>query len=222
MDVMYPGGMPRLWTETIAAHRAAVQDAVLDSVAALVAEHGLASVSMSQVAERTGIGRATVYKYFPDVEAVLTAWHERQITRHLAELTQARDAAGPGPRGQLQAVLEAYALRMHQRQPHGSELAALLHQGDHVARAQQQLHAFLTGLVADAAREGQVRDDIVPGELGSYCLHALTAASGLPSEAAARRLVSVTLDGLRPVPVRPDATAQERSARYTPAARSGA
>ena len=198
MDVVYSKWVPRLWTETIAAHRAAVQDAVLDAVAALVAEHGLASVSMSQIAERTGIGRATLYKYFPDVEAALTAWHERQITRHLAELTQARDAAGPGPRGRLQAVLEAYALRMHQRQNHGSELAALLHQGEHVARAQQQLHALVTSLVADAAREGQVRGDIVPRELASYCLHALTAASGLPSEAAARRLVGVTLDGLRP------------------------
>ena len=222
MDVMYSGGMPRLWTETIAAHRAAVQDAVLDAVAALVAEHGLASVSMSQIAERTGIGRATLYKYFADLEAVLTAWHERQITRHLAELAQAKDAAGPGPRGQLQAVLEAYALRMHKRPHHGSDLAALLHRGEHVARAQQELHAFVTRLAADAAREGQVRDDIVPGELASYCLYALTAASSLPSEAAARRLVGVTLDGLRPVPARSDATAEERSTRHTTVARSGA
>ena len=190
--------VPKLWTETIAAHRAAVQDAVLDTVAALVAERGLASVSMSQIAERSGIGRATLYKYFPDVEAVLTAWHERQVTRHLTQLTQARDAARPGPRGQLQAVLEAYALRQHQRHDHGGELAALLHQGEHVTRAVQHLHDFLTGLIAEAAKAGEVRDDIDPGELASYCLHALTAATSLPSGAAASRLVTVTLDGLRP------------------------
>lgn len=172
----------------------------MDAVATLVAEQGLASVSMSQIAERSGIGRATLYKYFPDVEAVLTAWHERQVTRHLAELTQAREAAGPGPRGQLQAVLEAYALRQQQHPDHGSELAALLHQGEHVKRATQHLHAFITGLVAEAARAGEVRDDIDPGELAGYCLHALTAAHSLPSQAAARRLVMVTLDGLRPAP----------------------
>jgi hypothetical protein len=37
-----------------------------------------------------------------------------------------------------------------------------------------------------------------PEELASYCLHALTAARALPSDAAVKRLVAITLDGLRP------------------------
>ncbi|TJV36742.1 MAG: helix-turn-helix transcriptional regulator, partial [Mesorhizobium sp.] len=55
--------MPKLWNETIDAHRRAVRDACLDTTAALVAEHGLLSVTMSKIAEETGIGRATLYKY---------------------------------------------------------------------------------------------------------------------------------------------------------------
>jgi hypothetical protein len=43
-----------------------------------------------------------------------------------------------------------------------------------------------------------VRDDIGPDELANYCVHALTAAGSLPSTAAVRRLVTVTLAGLRP------------------------
>ncbi len=86
--------MPKLWNETIEAHRRAVRDATLDATAALVAAHGLASVTMSRIAEETGIGRATLYKYFPDVEAILVAWHERQVTGHLAQLTELRDQAG--------------------------------------------------------------------------------------------------------------------------------
>jgi len=199
MDMLYAMRMPRLWTETIEEHRRAVHDAVVDAAAALVAEHGLTSVTMSKVAEWTGIGRATLYKYFPDVEAILIAWHQRQIADHVAQLTQARDAAGPG--GQLEAVLEAYALR--QRQHHGTELAALLHQGEHVTRAQHQLHAFITDLVAQGASAGEIRDDVAPDELASYCLHALTAAGSLTSEAAVRRLVAVTLAGLRPAQARP-------------------
>jgi AcrR family transcriptional regulator len=33
---------------------------------------------MSQIAEETSIGRATLYKYFSDVEAILIAWRLRQ------------------------------------------------------------------------------------------------------------------------------------------------
>ena len=69
--------MPKLWSETIEAHRRDVRGAILDTTAELVAEHGLLSVTMSQNAEATGIGRATLYKYFSDVEAILVARHER-------------------------------------------------------------------------------------------------------------------------------------------------
>ncbi len=129
--------MPKLWNETIDAHRRAVRDATLDATAALVAEHGLQAVTMSQIAEKTGIGRATLYKYFPDVEAILVAWHERHVIRHLEHLAAVRDQAGRSPVERLHAVLEAFALIAHER--HDGELASLLHRGEHVARAQRSI-----------------------------------------------------------------------------------
>ena len=187
--------MPRLWKETIEAHRRAVRDATMNTTAALVAERGLASVTMSQIAEETGVGRATLYKYFSDVEAILVAWHERQVNGHLEYLAEVRNQIGdPGQR--LGAVLEAYALVSHEH--HGNELAALLHRGEHVARAQQQLSDFIRDLVTEGVDAGDLRSDVPPAELASYCLHALTAASRLPSKAAVGRLVTVTLAGLRP------------------------
>ena len=197
---MYPGCVPKLWTETIEEHRRTVHDATLDATAALVREHGLASVTMSQIAAAAGIGRATLYKYFPDVEAILVAWHDRHITRHLRQLAEARDAA-TGPADRLEAVLTAFALIQHQH--HDTELpVALLHRGEHVARAKQQLRDLVSDLLAAGAQAGVVRADIAPGELASYCLHALTGAGSLPSEAAVRRLLGVTMSGLRPPPAR--------------------
>ena len=194
--VVYTGAMPRLWDETIEAHRAAVREAILDTAWALVAEHGLLSVTMSRIAEETGIGRATLYKYFPDVEAILLAWHERHVAGHLEHLAELRGQAG-GAAERLEAVLIAYALISQHRGHHGAELAAFLHRGEHVARAQRQLHDLIRDLLTEAAETGDVRDDVAPGELATYCLHALTAASSLPSEASVRRLVTVTLAGLR-------------------------
>lgn len=194
-SVLYTGVMSRPWNETIEAHRREVRDAILDTTARLVAEHGLRSVTMSQIAEKAGIGRATLYKYFSGVEAILAAWHDRHVTGHLAHLAGLRDQ--PGDAGErLAAVLEAYALIVYHRERHGPELTALLHRGEYVARAQQQLSDFIQGLLAEAQAAGSLRDDVAPDELAIYCLHALTAAARLPSEAAVRRLVAVILAGL--------------------------
>ena len=57
---------------------------------------------------------------------------------------------------------------------------------------------LIRDLLTEAAKSGDLRDDVAPDELASYCLHALTAASSLPSKAAVHRLVTVTLAGLRP------------------------
>ncbi len=193
-DVAYIGTVPKLWNETVEAHRRAVRDATLDATAALVAEHGLAAVTMSQIAETTGIGRATLYKYFPDIESILIAWHDRQVTGHLEQLVEVRDRAGDA-RARLEAVLEAYALIAHGR-PRGTELAALVHRGEHLALAQQHLNDFLQDLLTDAAAAGYIRTDVPPDELAAYCSTALAAAGDLPSKAAVRRLVTLTLAGL--------------------------
>jgi AcrR family transcriptional regulator len=187
--------VPKLWNDTIETHRREVRDAILDTTAALVGKHGLRSVTMSQIAEETGIGRATLYKYFSDVEAILFAWHERQVSGHLEHLAALADVDGDAGE-RLEAVLEAYALIQHEH--HGTELAALLHRGEHVARAQQKLSKLIRDLLTEDAKKGRLRDDVPTDELASFCLHALTAAVRLPTKAAVRRLVRVTLAGLRP------------------------
>lgn len=210
--------MPRLWSETIEAHRREVREAILDSARALVGEHGVTAVTMSRVAERTGIGRGTLYRYFPDVEAILHAWHERQVARHLDELAGVRD--GPGdPAARLEAVLRAWARIARARTRHDPDLGALLHRAHrdghageqggahggqpgagHGDRARRELHAMVRQLLAGAAETGGVRTDVSPDELATYCLHALSAAADLPDGPAVDRLVGLTLAGLR----RPD------------------
>jgi AcrR family transcriptional regulator len=186
--------VPKLWNDTIEEHRRAVRDATLDAAAALISQHGFSSVTMSRIAAETGIGRATLYKYFPDVDAIVEAWHERQIAAHLEHLADVRDKAGnAGDR--LSSVLEAYAFISHQH--HSAEGSAHLHQGQHVAHARQHLRDFVAELLADGARVGVIRDDVSSDELADYCLHALSAASSLTSKAAVTRLVRVIETGLR-------------------------
>jgi AcrR family transcriptional regulator len=190
------GGVPRLWSETLETHHREVRDAILETTTALVAEHGFRGVTMSQIAEETGIGRATLYKYFPDVEAILVARHESHVAVHLAQLVELRDQFDD-PGEALEAVLEGISHRMS-HEHRGTDVAALVHQDEHVVRAEHQLSQFLRDLLADGVRSGDVRDDVAPAELARYCLHALSAAGRLPSKMAVHRLVMVTMAGLRP------------------------
>lgn len=189
--------MPKLWSATIEAHQREVRDATLDAAAALVAEHGLLSVTMSQVAQVTGVGRATLYKYFSDVTAILIAWHERHVARHFEHLHDVGSRAS-GRRERLAAVLEAYAMLIYDR-PHDNELAALVHRGEHFAKARRRLNHLIRDLLIDAAKDGDIRVDVAPDELVNYCFHALSASSELSSKSAVRRLVGITMSGLREV-----------------------
>ena len=196
-DFAYASPVPKLWSQTIDAHRRAVRDAILETTTRLVGEHGLRSVTMSQIAEEACIGRATLYKYFPDVESILLAWNHAQITGHLERLATLRDQAGAADE-RLQAVLETYAMILRDsRGHHDAALAAFLHQDEQVANAQRHLTRLIEDLLSEAAGAGDVRRDVSPGELATYCFHALTAASTLPSRAAIRRLVAVTMAGLQ-------------------------
>lgn len=184
----------RLWDATVATHRREVRDAVLDSAAALVEEHGLRGVTMSQVSADAGIARATLYKYFADVEAILVAWHQRQVAAHLAQLEEIAERPADAA-SRLAAVLEAYSLIQHEHP--GGELAAALHRRPHVARARRHLTRFVRALLVEAAADGAIRRDTSADELAEFCLHALDAARALSSKAAVRRLVAVVLAGLR-------------------------
>jgi hypothetical protein len=67
-------------------------------------------------------------------------------------------------------------------------------------RARQQLSRFIRDLLTEAVKTGDVRNDVAPEELATYCLHALTAATSLPSKAAVHRLTRVTVAGMHVQP----------------------
>ena len=187
--------MPRLRESTLDAHRSAVRSAILDATAALVGRGGLRAVTMSQVAADADVGRATLYRYFTDVDALLLAWHERQLSEHLhhlAGLTGGTGAVGD----RLAAALSAFASIRH-RHPGGGEVAPL-HGGGHVTMARGHVRDLLSGLLEEGAAVGAVRGDVPPAELAGYCLAALEAAAGAASDEAVERLVGIVLASLRP------------------------
>ena len=108
-----PRGRPR--SET--AHQA-----VLTAAAELLLDHGLHAVSIDAVAERAGVSKATIYRWWPTKDALaldtlFTQW---------AAVTPLRYESG-SLRGDLIALLQAWA-RLASGRPYGRVVAALLAQ----------------------------------------------------------------------------------------------
>jgi AcrR family transcriptional regulator len=195
-DAVYGALMPQ-WAETVQAHREEVRDAIVAAAGELVGSRGLFAVSMSHIAAAAGIGRATLYKYFPDVEQVMAAWHERQVAAHLAQLTAIREQPGDSAE-RLRAVINEYGRICQHRQQHGAQLIAAMHRGGPPEDLQNQLVSIVSGLITEAAAAGAVRQDVPPNELAAYCINALEAAGAASTPAGLARLVDVVWAGLAP------------------------
>ena len=79
------------------------RDSVLDAVQPLLAAEGV-DVTMDQLADAAGIGRRTLFRYFPSKEALVAAAVRRSYDRLLAEVFDA-PTDGLGPEDTIRSVL---------------------------------------------------------------------------------------------------------------------
>lgn len=190
--------VPKLWKDTVAEHRRDVRVAIYQAAWSLASERGVRGVTMGAVAERAGIARATLYKYFSGVDEVLVAAHEDHVTVHLVQLQTARSSAKSVGEG-VRRLLAGYAqICFHRGQTRARDLQDLLHSGEQHEQSESRLHALFAESVAAAQRSGQVRSDLPARELAAFCVNALAAAGDLPSQAALDRLVGLVWESLHP------------------------
>jgi len=76
--------MPKISGRTLGEHREKTRGRLMAALDALIAERGFEAVSMSDVAERSGIRRTTIYNHFADKEDLLIAFVEATTSKHLA------------------------------------------------------------------------------------------------------------------------------------------
>jgi AcrR family transcriptional regulator len=83
---------------------------VLDAAARLFREHGVAAVSMDQVAAAAGVGKGTLFRRFGDKAGLAVALLDEQERRLQAAMLSGPPPLGPGaePADRLVAFLAAY------------------------------------------------------------------------------------------------------------------
>lgn len=87
--------MPRITAPTLAEHVGLQRGRILDAAGKLFLEKGYADTTLKTVAEEIGLRRNSLYRYFPDLNALFLAWIEREY-KHLQASGRAI-LAHPGP-----------------------------------------------------------------------------------------------------------------------------
>lgn len=118
--------MPKISAATLQEHRAETIDKLLDSWGDLVMEKGFDAVTLADVAAQVGLARTAIYNYFPDREALLFAWTDREVRRTLDALQQDLDKAG-NYADKLRVFVHSQLIEFHQRHlPPGKEVVQFL------------------------------------------------------------------------------------------------
>jgi AcrR family transcriptional regulator len=181
-------------------------DRIVIAAGEAFAELGL-EVSMEEIARRAGVGPATLYRRFPNKQALLRAIFEAGLAKLEPTLAAAaaQDDAWEGLLAGMSTLLEAQAANMALVQVLAAAGELTLLKDELRARVFEPLDA----LFARAQASGQVRADLDPREL--HLLIRMVSCTTEPDDAGAsaatwRRYLTLLADALRtptPTPLPP-------------------
>jgi AcrR family transcriptional regulator len=171
---------------------------ILDAAEEVFAAEGVA-VPIDVVAERAGLGVGTLYRHFPNKEALLEAIVVDRITQLVATAREFELAEDPGQA--LFAFLQEFAAQASAKRDLFEALgSAGIDLKARCAELFEDLMRSVDVLLSRAIAIGAVRDDVPANEIVGLIVGTCHAAgdSGV-TDAGLGRMVTVVLDGLRPM-----------------------
>ena len=153
------------------------------------------SVSLEEVARRAGVGIGTLYRHFPNRQALLEAVYRDQVTAHCERAHELLSTTTPG---------EALPLWLHSLLTYNLSMRGLkeaLMAGEvspQTSECKEQMHEVGSELLARAQEAGAVRRDIEVTDL-LRLVHsiALMVEPGAEGAARAERVFEVMVAGLK-------------------------
>ena len=174
--------------------RARVSAAILEAAAAVLAERG-EQASMADVAAAAGMARATVYRYFPNREALFEALGRLAVD-------EAGDRLQAGRLEEV-AVSEAFERAVRALVAVGDYLVVVSRENARPdsAEFEQRVASPLRGLIERAQSLGEVRDDLpalwLMEALIGIVVSGLQTRPSLGVEDTVAGITSLFLDGAR-------------------------
>ena len=200
------------------------RDQIIAAARSIFAASG-PDVPMEEIARTAGVGVGTLYRRFPDREALIRAVAVESFERVLAEARAAVTEEPTAWRALVKLLYQSVELHLSLRLAMLSQRAlAILKNDESVAGLRDDLLAELDGLVRAAQAEGALRPDVGTGDLAmlfALLLHQHPVCPPEIAEMSANRSITIMIDGLQakpgtPLPGRPLARAKPSAAKIPP------
>jgi AcrR family transcriptional regulator len=180
--------------------------AIVDAAAELLLDRGLAAVSMDAVAERAGVSKATIYRWWPTKESLAL---DALYTEWAAAGPKSRDTGSL--RRDLLSLLRPWA-RLASSRPYGRVIAALLTEvqtdpafaAEYQQRVVEPRREQARAIIRRAVERGEIaagtKVEVVLDLLYGPLYHRLLHGHARLNDQFVGDVIDVVLDGIRPGP----------------------
>jgi AcrR family transcriptional regulator len=158
------------------------------------AEKG-AEAPLDEIAKRAGVGAGTLYRHFPNRDALVEAVYRGEVSE-LADRATALLAEHPPDIALTEWMRAQVRFVSHRRGLATSLKATLSRTSETMVWCKNRLLGSAEELLEAAKQEGTIRADLEPYDLLRLG-HGIAVAAELGSETDGERLIEVMLNGLR-------------------------
>jgi AcrR family transcriptional regulator len=164
----------------------ATVDYILKAAENLIAQDGGERLNTNRIAERAGVAVASLYQYFPNKEAIVSALFDAELSEERAELAKQSAALKDAPVSEIIRVGVTSMIDIHARRPKLVrailDLIPLLGGGEALAGARQHVTDLVSEAMAE--RRAEIRS---PRNLAMKAFIVVHAIEGIIHDAARER-----------------------------------
>ena len=176
------------------------RDQILAAARVIFAAQG-AEVPMEEIARSAGVGVGTLYRRFPDRDALIRAVAVDNFDRVLVDAKAAKDQEASDWDALIRLLHQSMELQLSVQLAMVSPRAlAILKSDPSIKALRDDLVLVLDGFVRGAQAEGKLRTDVATGDVAMLFATLLRQMPGKNEEVArmaTRRCIGIMIDGLR-------------------------
>ncbi len=176
------------------------RDQILRAAREIFAARGL-TVPMDEIAREAEVGVGTLYRRFPDREALIRAVFRDNVHAIATETRAALEEEPTAWDALVRIIRQSAQLRLSMRlHAHRAAVAAIVREDEETERYRREVFDVLDEVVRRAQDEGSLRGDVGLGDLAVLFVSVVHQPHDLAPDAAALapgRVLGIMLDGLR-------------------------